>query len=181
MIVKDADGKDVIVTQTGTKLANIGKMTIHTDGTISTELISEVVPSEVNRTYTVQKNDSLSRIAKRELGSYDRWREIYDSNRDKISDPGTIYPGMVLTIRQGSVVNENGRAVDPDTHSLIEQIKGQFNETLKTPLGSTAYKLTIKDEATGERRIRNGETNLGDLAADAYSCLLYTSGPARRA
>ena len=168
MIVKDADGKDVIVTQTGTKLANIGKMIIHTDGTISTELISEVVPSEVNRTYTVQKNDSLSRIAKRELGSYDRWREIYDSNRDKISDPGTIYPGMVLTIRQGSVVNENGRAVDPDTHSLIEQIKGQFNETLKTPLGSTAYKLTIKDEATGERRIRNGETNLGDLAADAY-------------
>lgn len=165
---EDADGKDVIVTQTGTKLANIGKMTIHTDGTISTELISEVVPSEVNRTYTVQKNDSLSRIAKRELGSYDRWREIYDSNRDKISDPGTIYPGMVLTIRQGSVVNENGRAVDPDTHSLIEQIKGQFNETLKTPLGSTAYKLTIKDEATGERRIRNGETNLGDLAADAY-------------
>ncbi len=168
VIVKDEDGKDVIVTQTGTKLANIGKMTIHTDGTISTELISEVVPSEVNRTYTVQKNDSLSRIAKRELGSYDRWREIYDSNRDKISDPGTIYPGMVLTIRQGSVVNENGRAVDPDTHSLIEQIKGQFNETLKTPLGSTAYKLTIKDEATGERRIRNGETNLGDLAADAY-------------
>lgn len=168
MIVKDADGKDVIVTQTGTKLANIGKMTIHTDGTISTELISEVVPSEVNRTYTVQKNDSLSRIAKRELGSYDRWREIYDSNRDKIFDPGTIYPGMVLTIRQGSVVNENGRAVDPDTHSLIEQIKGQFNETLKTPLGSTAYKLTIKDEATGERWIRNGETNLGDLAADAY-------------
>ena len=69
MIVKDADGKDVIVTQTGTKLANIGKMTIHTDGTISTELISEVVPSEVNRTYTVQKNDSLSRIAKRELGA----------------------------------------------------------------------------------------------------------------
>ena len=64
---------------------------------------------------------------------------------------------MVLTIRQGSVVNENGRAVDPDTHSLIEQIKGQFNETLKTPLGSTAYKLTIKDEATGERRIRNGK------------------------
>lgn len=35
-------------------------------------------------------------------------------------------------------------------------------------MGSTAYKLTIKDEATGERRIRNGETNLGDLAADAY-------------
>lgn len=166
--VQDADGKDVIITQTGTKLDNIGKLTIHTDGSISTELISETAPSEVNRAYRVQKNDSLSRIAKRELGSYDRWREIYDSNRDKISDPGKIYPGMVLTIRQGSMVNENGRSVDPDTHRLIEQIRGQFNETLKTPLGTTAYKLTIKDEVSGERRIRSQETNLGDLAADAY-------------
>ena len=38
---KNADGKDVVVTQTGTKLRNIGKMTIKTDGTLTTELISD--------------------------------------------------------------------------------------------------------------------------------------------
>ena len=168
MTVKDMDGKDVIITQTGTKLANIGKLTIRKDGTISAELVSEVPASDVNSTYTVQKNDSLSRIAKRELGSYNRWTEIYNMNRDKISNPENIYPGMVLTIRQGSVLNENGRPVDPDTENLMNQIKSQYNETLKTPLGSTPYTLTINDAETGKRRIRSGETNLGDLAADAY-------------
>ena len=46
LIVKSKDGKDVTITQTGTKLANIGKMTITADGTISTELIDEVPAPE---------------------------------------------------------------------------------------------------------------------------------------
>ena len=37
-------------------------------------------------------------IAKRELGDGDRWREIYDLNRDKISNPNLIYPGQVLRL-----------------------------------------------------------------------------------
>lgn len=39
-IVKDKNGKDVILTSTGTKMEHIGKMTITSDGQISTELIS---------------------------------------------------------------------------------------------------------------------------------------------
>ena len=42
LVFKNADGKDVTVTQTGTKLHNIGKVTITTDGTVKTELVSEV-------------------------------------------------------------------------------------------------------------------------------------------
>ncbi len=42
LIVKSKDGEDVTITQTGTKLNNIGKMTISGDNRISTELISEV-------------------------------------------------------------------------------------------------------------------------------------------
>ena len=45
--VKSKDGKDVLITQTGTKLANIGKMTITPEGKISTELIDSVpAPAE---------------------------------------------------------------------------------------------------------------------------------------
>lgn len=43
-VVKNKDGKDVTITQTGTKLNNIGKMTISDDNTITTELVS-VVPA----------------------------------------------------------------------------------------------------------------------------------------
>ena len=42
LIIKNVDGKDVPITQTGTKLKNIGKVTIHTDGTVKTELVSSV-------------------------------------------------------------------------------------------------------------------------------------------
>ncbi len=42
LTVKSKDGKDVIITQTGTKLANIGKMTITPEGKISTELVGSV-------------------------------------------------------------------------------------------------------------------------------------------
>ena len=47
LFVKDKDGKDVVITQTGTKLKNIGKMTISADG-IKTELISEVPAPDEN-------------------------------------------------------------------------------------------------------------------------------------
>ena len=47
LTVQNKDGKDVTVTQTGTKLANVGKMTIAKDGTITTELIDTVpAPAE---------------------------------------------------------------------------------------------------------------------------------------
>lgn len=57
-------------------------------------------PAEVPaaKTYTVQKGDCLTLIAKRQLGNGTRWREIYDLNRDKISNPNMIQIGWVLTL-----------------------------------------------------------------------------------
>lgn len=49
--------------------------------------------------YTVKSGDSLSAIAKSQLGDANRWREIYDANRDVIGDnPDRIHPGQDLTI-----------------------------------------------------------------------------------
>ena len=42
LIVKNVDGKDTPITQTGTKFTHIGKVTIRTDGTLKTELVSSV-------------------------------------------------------------------------------------------------------------------------------------------
>lgn len=49
-------------------------------------------------TYTVVKGDSLSRIAKHVYGNANRWREIFEANRDQISNPDLIQPGQVLKI-----------------------------------------------------------------------------------
>ena len=50
------------------------------------------------RTITVQPGDSLSKIAKRELGDANKWHAIYEANRDKIKNPDLIHPGQVLTL-----------------------------------------------------------------------------------
>ncbi|MBP0935248.1 LysM peptidoglycan-binding domain-containing protein [Streptomyces goshikiensis] len=56
-------------------------------------------PVAAKRAYTVRTGDSLSEIARRELGNEARWRELYAMNRGVIgSNPDLIRPGMVLTL-----------------------------------------------------------------------------------
>lgn len=170
--VKNRDGKDVLLTQTGTKLKDIGKLVIRADGTITNELVKEVPAGESAGVYTVKNGDTLSRIAKRELGSYDRWTEIYHANRSIVKNPNILLPGMQLVIPGKSSVNEAGKAVDYDTDQYVKAIQAQFNETLKAVIGHTDVELTVNNLSTGERAVRSAETNLGDLTADAYRYVL---------
>lgn len=57
-----------------------------------------VSPPVGPRLYTVVKGDSLSKIAEREYGNANRWREIYEANRATIKNPNLIYPGQKLRI-----------------------------------------------------------------------------------
>jgi nucleoid-associated protein YgaU len=50
------------------------------------------------RTYTVVKGDSLSKIAKQLYGKANDWRRIYEANKDVIENPDLIFPGQVLKI-----------------------------------------------------------------------------------
>jgi nucleoid-associated protein YgaU len=54
--------------------------------------------SRAERTYTVVEGDSLSRIAKRHYGDANKWRTIYEANRDLIKDPDLIHPGQSFRI-----------------------------------------------------------------------------------
>ena len=105
LVFKNADGKDVVVTQTGTKLHNIGKLTITTDGAVKIELVSD----------------------------------------------------------------SGGR--DEKINALIAGIKARFEDTLRQHLSYTSFDLRAMDDA-GEWLVRNGETGLCNLAADA---MLYSA------
>lgn len=48
--------------------------------------------------YTVQKGDSLWKIARKHLGSGQKWSEIYEANKDAIKDPNLIYVGQNIHI-----------------------------------------------------------------------------------
>ncbi len=104
--VKNKNGEDVLLTQTGSKLENIGVMTVSADETISTELIS----------------------------GYDK--------------------------------------KDADADAFISGIEQLFAADLAEVVAKSDVALTVNDPATGERRVRSGETNLGDLCANAYRFVL---------
>lgn len=47
---------------------------------------------------TVQKGDTLSKIAQKYLGNANRYPEIFDANRPMLKDPDAIFPGQILRI-----------------------------------------------------------------------------------
>lgn len=48
--------------------------------------------------YTVQKDDTLQKISKKFYDSYSKWPKIYEINKDVISNPDRIKPGIVIQI-----------------------------------------------------------------------------------
>ena len=50
------------------------------------------------QTYTVVGGDSLSKIAKKFYGNANKWRQIFEANTDRISNPDMIQVGQVLKI-----------------------------------------------------------------------------------
>lgn len=110
-VYTNKEGKKVVLSSTGTKFANIGKLVIKADGTISTDLLET---SEVDH-----EGSTGVRIA-------------YD-----------------------------------EVQGTIDAYNKQIEEELGKKIGTAEVELTI-DDAEGVRRIRNGETNLGDFVTDAY-------------
>ena len=112
-VVKGKDGKEVVRAACGTKLANVGALTITPDGKITSEL------------YTWQNS---------------------------------VSPTEVFGLK-GNVAD----AVSAKIASL--------DEIRRTVVAFTENTLYINDPETNVRIIRNAETNLGDLCADAYRAL----------
>ncbi len=106
--VKNKNNEDVILSSTGDKLRNLGRLVIKADGTMTTSLIAAA-------DYTKQ---------------------------------------------------------DVAMDAYITEIKSQYEGLLNEVVAKTDVALTVKDPATDKRMVRNQETNLGDLCADAYRTLL---------
>jgi nucleoid-associated protein YgaU len=50
------------------------------------------------KTYTVKAGDTLSKIAKEQLGQAGDYTKIFEANKDQLSDPDKIKPGQVLKL-----------------------------------------------------------------------------------
>ena len=60
---------------------------------------ADTVPADTQAgSYTVQKGDTLSAIAKQHYGKASHWNAIFEANRDQLDDPDLIKPGQVLKL-----------------------------------------------------------------------------------
>ncbi|MFT4604823.1 MAG: nucleoid-associated protein YgaU [Rhodothermales bacterium] len=48
--------------------------------------------------YTIQKGDSLSKVAKAHYGDAMKYKELFEANKEVIKNPDLIYPGQVIRI-----------------------------------------------------------------------------------
>jgi nucleoid-associated protein YgaU len=48
--------------------------------------------------YTIERGDTLSKIAQRYYGDAGQWRRIWDANRDQIDNPDVIQVGQMIQI-----------------------------------------------------------------------------------
>lgn len=51
--------------------------------------------------YVVKNNDSLVKISEQKFGTYEKWKNIYELNKNKMShpeNPDLIYPDMILVL-----------------------------------------------------------------------------------
>lgn len=107
-VVKNKKGEEVILSQTGTKLENVGKLVITSEGEITTELVS--------------------------LEEYTK--------------------------------------ADEEVAAFVEEKDAERAALTSKVIGTTTVDLITKDPATGNRVIRNAETNLGNFSADALRTVL---------
>ena len=48
--------------------------------------------------YTIEKGDSLSKIAGAKMGDTGKWKALFEANKEVIEDPDKIYPGQRIRI-----------------------------------------------------------------------------------
>lgn len=106
-VTEDAkEGMDVVVSVSLKRYVHYGvqRVTVQVraeepeTADVSVEEEREAVNAPEPASYTVREGDCLWNIAKRYLGNGSRWPEIYELNRDKVSNPNVIREGQILTM-----------------------------------------------------------------------------------
>lgn len=80
------------------KLVDPGFSDLTADITVDPNAAQQQAAVPQAQTYTVQAGDSLSKIAKHFYNDANAYMDIFNANRDKLSDPNKISPGQELVI-----------------------------------------------------------------------------------
>ena len=114
-------------------------------------------------THVVEKGDNLSKLAEQYLGSRLKWREIYEANKDKISDPNSIYVGQELVI-PGS---ENDPVETPDPGPQEFESKAPYMVNTVPESDPGYWQAELEAQIYNYKMVRNYPTLYAKEAWDA--------------
>jgi len=116
---------------------------------------------------------SHSSIECERIKNLDGERVLLSQTGTKLSTVGMLYITKDGSMSTGLITGVSEK--DADTEAYVATIQTQFEDLLNEVVASTEVDLTIFEPGTDPavRIVRNSETNLGDLCADAYR---YISG-----
>ena len=83
--------------------------------------------------------------------------------------------GKMVIKHDGTITSELVKGLkeaDKKVTRVVDKENKRFAKILNQPVGEALVDLTPNDPKTGERRVRQGETNLGDFVTDAYRAVL---------
>ena len=112
------------------------------------------------------------------MGAYDKKVKNKHGKEVVLAQTGTKLNAVgkiVLDPKNGTITAElieNYTDKDPVMDTFIHALKDGFADVLGQVVAKSDVTLTTKDPSGNERLIRNGETNLGDLCADAYRSVM---------
>ncbi len=89
--------KNMLITDIQGRILKVTNSLLHKYNIEEKEVV-ESTSKVTTKEYTVQKNDSLWKIAQKEMGSGHRWKYLYEMNKNKIKDPNRLRVGTKLTI-----------------------------------------------------------------------------------
>ena len=156
-----AEGVDYVVA-----IAHLGIDTQSSPWT-SREVIANTTGIDV-----VLDGHSHSTIAGETVQNKDGKAVILSSTGDKLRNLGRLVIKANGTMATSLIAAKDYTEQDEATTKYIQEIVGQFEALLNEVIAKTDVDLVINDPETGDRMVRNRETNLGDLCADAYRTLL---------
>ena len=66
----------------------------------SSAAMPEAEAKAQTESYTVKAGDSLSQIARHVYGDGNKWKALWEANKDSVKNPDLTHPGQVLKIPQ---------------------------------------------------------------------------------
>ena len=76
------------------------KLTAEAKAELKDDIIEAKAAAEASAVeyYTIEKGDSLSKIAKKFYGDPMKYKELFEANREVIEDPDKIFPGQKIRV-----------------------------------------------------------------------------------